>query len=95
MATAWGTTKGPARDQIEREELEKRLIIIQCTLANDSWSFADANPRLQTGGRQEFTVELRKSNRRARTVFTTVQGGSGQRWFVEIVDLAPLKDFCD
>lgn len=93
MATVWGTTKGPARDQMDRESLEKRLIIIQCTLAHDSWSFAEDEARLQTGGRQEFLVEVRKRQLRAKTSFTTVQG-PGQRWYVEIVDMAPLKDFC-
>ncbi len=94
MSTAWGTTKGPARDQMDRETLEKRLIVIQCMLSHDSWSFAENEPRLQAGGRREFVVEVRKKQLRAKTSFTTVQG-SDDRWYVEIVDVAPLKEFCN
>ena len=93
MATAWGTAKGPARDQRSRDELEKRLIIMQCNMAHDGFSFLEAQPRLQTGGRHEWLVELRKDRLKAKATFTTVPGPQ-QRWYVEIVDLAPLRDFC-
>jgi hypothetical protein len=93
MATAWGTAKGPARDLMSREELEKRLIIMQCNMSHDGYSFLEAQPRLQTGGRHEYLVEIRKDRLRAKTTFTTVPGPS-QRWYVEIVDMAPLRDFC-
>jgi hypothetical protein len=93
MATAWGTARGPARDQMDRETLEKRLIVIQCMLSHDSWSFVEDSPRLQTGGRHEYRVEVRKKGSRATTSFTTVPG-PGSRWYVEIVDVAPLRDFC-
>ena len=93
MATARGTAKGPARDLMSREELEKRLIIMQCNMSHDSFSFLEAQPRLQTGGRHEYLVEIRKDRLKARTTFTTVPGPE-QRWYVEIVDLAPIKDFC-
>ncbi len=93
MSVAWGTAKGPARDQIDREELEKRLIVIQCMLAHDSWKFAEDEARLQAGGRREFVVEVRKRELRARTSFTTIQGPAN-RWYVEIVDIEPLREFC-
>jgi hypothetical protein len=93
MATAWGTAKGPARDQMDRETLEKRLIVIQCMLQHDAYSFLEAQPRLQTGGRHEYPVEVRKGRLKAKTSFTTVPGPS-QRWYVEIVDVEPLRDFC-
>ena len=93
MATAWGTAKGPARDLMSRDDLEKRLIIMQCNMDHDAFSFLEASPRLQTGGRHEYLVEIRKDRLKAKTTFTTVPGPS-QRWYVEIVDMAPLKDFC-
>ena len=93
MGTAWGTARGPARDQMDRETLEKRLIVIQCTLQHDGYSFTKDAPQLQAGGRHEYEVEVRKGKLRARTSFTTVQGPQG-RWYVEIVDIQPLKDFC-
>lgn len=93
MSAVWGTTKGAARDQMKREDLEKRLIIMQCTLTHDRWAFLEDRPRLQTGGRQEFQIELFQAQRSAKTSILTVTGPGG-RWFVEDINLLPLKEFC-
>lgn len=93
MSAIWGTVKGPARDQMKRDELEKRLIIMQCTLTHDKWVYLEDRPRLQTGGRQEFQVELSLGQRSAKTSVTTVAGPGG-RWFLEDINLLPLKEFC-
>lgn len=93
MSAVWGTVRGPAREQIEREELEKRLVIIQCKLDHDAWEYADDRPRLLVGGKQDFRLRIRQKGLEAVTSFTTILAPSG-RWFVEIVDLDPLRDFC-
>ncbi|WP_396218908.1 hypothetical protein [Gemmatimonas sp.] len=93
MSALWGTSKGAARDQMKREDLEKRLIIMQCTLTHDKWVFLEDRPRLQTGGRQEFQLELSQAQRSAKTSILTVSG-PGNRWFVEDINLLPLKEFC-
>ncbi len=93
MSAVWGTTRGPARDQMDREQLEKRLIVIQCKLDHESWRFSEERPRLLSGGRQDFRVQLRTKQAEAITSFTTTQGPEN-RWFVEIVDMEPLREFC-
>jgi hypothetical protein len=93
MAAIWGTARGPARDQIAREELEKRLVIIQCKLDHERWSYAEERPRLLAGGKQDFRVRIRQKQVEAVTSFTTILGQDG-RWYVEIVDLEPLREFC-
>lgn len=93
MSAFWGTTKGAARDQMKREDLEKRLIIMQCTLTHDKWVFLEDRPRLQTGGRQEFQVEFTQGPRSAKTSILTVSGPGG-RWFLEDINLLPMKEFC-
>ncbi len=93
MSAIWGTNKGAARDLMKREDLEKRLIIMQCTLTHDRWAFIEDRPRLQTGGRQEFQIEMFQGQRSAKTSIVTVSG-PGNRWFVEDINLLPLKEFC-
>jgi len=93
MSAIWGTTKGAARDHMKRDDLEKRLIIMQCTLTHDKWVFLEDRPRLQTGGRQEFQIEISQAQRSAKTSVLTVSGPGG-RWFVEDINLLPLKEFC-
>lgn len=93
MSAMWGNDKGPTADRIPRDELEKRLIVMQCMMAHDQWSFAEDAARLVTGGRQVYVVELKKQEISAKTKFTTVVGQGG-RWFVEDIDMVPLKEFC-
>lgn len=93
MSAMWGNQEGPTANRIKRDELEKRLIVIQCLLANDKWEFAEDNARLATGGRQEFVVSLQKKQAIGRTTFTTVTGPGG-RWFVEDITLGDIKESC-
>lgn len=93
MAATWGTARGPARDQLDRDQLEKRLIIIQCKLDHEQWGFAEDRARLLAGGKQDFQVRVRQKGATAVTSFTTIQATDG-RWYVEIVDLDPLREFC-
>jgi hypothetical protein len=93
MSAVWGTSRGPARELMGRDELEKRLIIIQCKLDHETWSFAVDKPSLVAGGKQDFQVKLRTKQSEATTSFTTIMGPES-RWFVEIVDMEPLRDFC-
>ncbi len=93
MSGIWGTAKGPARDLMKREELEKRLVVMQCLLMHDKWSFVNDSPILQTGGHQQWQVELTRKSSVARTAFNTVPGPGG-RWFLDDVDVTPLREFC-
>ncbi len=93
MSAMWGTNKGAARDLMKREEMEKRLVVMQCLLMHDKWSFAEEQARLLTGGHQQFLVQIQRKQVTAKTVFSTVPGPGG-RWLVENVEVAPLKDFC-
>ena len=49
MAAMWGNEQGPIANRIKRNELEKRLIVIQACLSHEKWELAEDNPRLSTG----------------------------------------------
>ena len=93
MSAMWGNEQGPTANRIKRDELEKRLIVIQCLLAHDKWEFAEASPRLTTGGRQEYVVNMQKKQVSGRTTFTTV-GGPNNRYFVEDIAIGDIKEAC-
>ncbi len=93
MSGLWGNSKGLARDQLKRDELEKRLVIMQCLMQHDKFVFAEERPRLQAGGRQEHVVTLTKGQQSATTTIATVTGPGG-RWLVEDVDVTKLREFC-
>jgi len=93
MSAVWGNAKGLARDQMKRDELEKRLVIMQCLLQHDRYEVAPERARLSVGGRQEHQIDLTRGTLTARTKFITLQGADG-RWLVEDIDLLPLKEFC-
>lgn len=90
-ASIWGTSKGPARDQIERVELEKRIIIMQCYLAHDSYDVLNDSPAADN--KREFRVQLTNGGRSAQTTFVAVEG-PGRRWYIESAQLEPVQDFC-
>src|SRR6185503_16951814 len=80
LSIAWGTSKGPARDQFERTELEKRLIVMQGCYDADKYTIGDEQPG--DNGKRIMKVELTKGTVTKSPRFTTVKGPS-DRWYVE------------
>lgn len=93
MSMIWGNEKGLARDQFSRDELEKRLVIMQCNLSHDGWSYASGLDGTTRAGEQDLRIELRQKNLKEQTMVTTVRGPTG-RWYVKNVDLSKLGQFC-
>jgi hypothetical protein len=90
MSQVWGTTKGPAREQIPRQELEKRILVMQCYFSHDNYRVT-SDSRTENG--HVFRVALTKGNMTRETSFYTVRGPSN-RWFVENAEMEPVKDLC-
>jgi hypothetical protein len=84
MSVVWGTKDGPARDNIQREELEKREVIMTQCLSNDSASFVDDTPGL--GGDHIVHFTLFRGSVTRTTSFTT-QSDASARWYVKEIDL--------
>jgi hypothetical protein len=91
MSAEWGTKDGPARESMDRTQLEKRLTILACYFKHDSARII--GEALGNGGRRDVRVELKKGNMTRQTTFYTVRG-PGDRWYVENMDLASIRDFC-
>jgi hypothetical protein len=91
MSIAWGTSKGPARDQFERTELEKRLIVMQGCYDSDKHRIVDEQPA--DNGKRILRVELTKGTVTKTPRFTTVKGPS-DRWYVEDADFAAVTALC-
>jgi len=91
MSTEWGTKDGPARDTMDRTQLEKRLTILACYFKHDSARIVGEGPGM--GGRRDVRIELKKGNLVRQTTFYTIKG-PGDRWYVENMDIASVRDFC-
>ena len=92
MSAVWGTQKGPARDQMDRNYLEKAELVMQCFFAHERFRIVNDLPGNENGKRT-FRVELTNGGRARETNFYVVQG-RGSRWFVENADMDPVKEFC-
>jgi hypothetical protein len=92
MSAVWGNADGPTRDRVDRQELERRMLIIVCHLKHDESRIGPA----QTGeaGRALHMVEMTQGPRTASVTFTAIRNRRSDRWYVENVDLAPLRAFC-
>ena len=91
MSTQWGTKDGPARETMDRTQLEKRLAILACYFKHDSARIVGDAPG--ASGRRDVRIEIRKGNLVRQTTFYTIKG-PGDRWYVENMDIAAVRDFC-
>lgn len=91
MSISWGTPKGPARDVVDPKQIEKRELVMICYLNHDRYDVQSEAPA-ENGGRV-FHIALSKGTLTRATNFFVVQGPS-DRWYVESVDIAPLRDLC-
>ena len=91
MAVAWGTAKGPARDQFERAELEKRLIMMQGCYDAEKYRIVDELPA--ENGKRMLRVELTKGPVSKTARFTTEKGPS-DRWYVQDADFGAITALC-
>ncbi|MEO7823750.1 MAG: hypothetical protein ABIS15_09130 [Gemmatimonadaceae bacterium] len=91
MSNVFGTKAGPARGTMDRTELEKRQVILACFFTHDSYRILGEADGI--GGHREVRVELKKGNVTRQPMFYTIQGPA-QRWYVDNMDIASVRDFC-
>ena len=91
MGALWGDNKGPARDQMDRSEAEKRELIMACYLKHDRYDIVGDAPN--PGGSRAVVVNLTLGDQTRSANFDVVQGPA-RRWYVQYVDLKALQDFC-
>jgi len=91
MSLVWGTSKGSARDNMDRAELEKREVILQCYFNFDTFRVLNESPTSES--RRMVRVELQRGGKTRTPVVYTVMGPGG-RWYVENLDIAAVRDFC-
>lgn len=92
MSNFWGSVRGPAREALARDVLEKRELVMQCYLSHDRYSVL--NEMSGDQGRRVLRVTLTKGPITKETNFTSVQGPAA-RWYVEEVDLSNTAELCN
>jgi hypothetical protein len=91
MSEVWGNDKGPARDRIPRDELEKRELLMTCYLQHDSAAILGEVPG--GDGRRVLTVRLTRGRVNREVPFTAVRGPA-ERWYMESAAIERVQDFC-
>ncbi len=86
LGAVWGDGRGAARDIMQRDEYDKRVIVMQCYFSHDQ-------ARVLSGPTTKmdtvlFNVELIKGDVRAQTTAKTLQG-PGSRWYVLTMEPVP------
>ena len=90
IGNVWGDKRGPARNYLDRDEFETRLVLMQCFLSHDQSRFLSA-PTMKADT-AVVGVELRKGQLPSETNFKMLRGPES-RWYVNMVE--PLRsDFC-
>ncbi len=91
MSTVFGTNKGPARETMDRTELEKREIILACYFNNDS--YRTLGEQSGQSGHREIRVELKRGALTRQSTFYAIKGPA-DRWYIDNMDIAAVRDFC-
>ncbi|MEO8192248.1 MAG: hypothetical protein ABI681_00255 [Gemmatimonadales bacterium] len=91
MSVIFGTSRGPSRDNMNREELEKRLIILQCYFNHDKFRILSEMPG--EGGHRVVATELTRGSNTRTPRFYAIQGPSN-RYYIDNMEIAAVRDFC-
>jgi hypothetical protein len=93
MGALWGTDKGAARDNMDRQQLESRLIILQPCYVADRVQVL--NEQLgATPAMRVVRLQLTRGTRTKNLEFKAVRGPSN-RWYVEDTNYEAVQsDFC-
>ena len=91
MSVIFGNSKGPSRDNMNREELEKRLVILQCYFNHEKSRFLAEFPG--DGGHRIVEMEVTKQNVSRSPNFYVIKGPS-DRWYIDNMEIAAVRDFC-
>ena len=91
MSNVWGTSAGPARTTMDRQELEQREIILLCYLKHDSYKITSESPA--ANGERVFEVESTYRDLTRAANFFATPGPAG-RWYLRAFDNEKLTDIC-
>ena len=91
MSVAWGTSAGPVRSTMSREEWEMREVVIMRCLRHDSYRVTGEVAAV--GAERMMVVEMKFKDLTRSTNFYVVQGPS-QRWYVRHFDREPIEAIC-
>jgi hypothetical protein len=91
MSNIWGSSSGPARSTMDKDELEKREIIMMTCLKHDSYHVLGEAPA--PGGERVMAAELKYQDLTRSTNFTATRGPES-RWYIRTLELEPLRDLC-
>jgi hypothetical protein len=85
MASLWGTASGPASRTNQPPDWQRRVIIMQAYLRNDSFRLTADLPESDPN-RRDLQVELKRQTCTWSVPFVALKSGEG--WLVTQVDLA-------
>ena len=92
MSAVWGNAESPVRDRADRQQLERRLLLMTCHLRHDESRIGAGTAG--EAGKVLHRVDLTQGDKKASPVFTTVRNTRTRRWFVEDFDFQSLASFC-
>jgi hypothetical protein len=91
MSQIWGSTAGPVRATMSRQEWEMREVVFMRCLRHETWRVLGESPA--AGGERLMSVEIKFRDLTRSTNFYAVMGPE-QRWFIRQFDMEPLTSIC-
>jgi hypothetical protein len=86
MSRVWGSSKGPAANWMDADEMQKRLSVVRSYLVHESYVIEPGEPvRGIKSGERTIRVQLTRLGCRPVVPFTVLRVGDG--WLVSAIDL--------
>ena len=90
MSNIWGTSSGPARSTMDKEQMEMRLVYMMRCLRHDAYTIMTETPA--AGGDRVYALQVKRGTLTPVANFTSTLGNG--RWYIVNVDLAALNSIC-
>ena len=91
MSLIWGTPAGPTISTMDKDERDKREIIMMCYLKHNRYQIVGEAPG--PDGDRVFAMEVTFKDLTRPTSFKATRGPSN-RWYVREFDMNALRDIC-
>lgn len=92
LGAIWGTKDGPARNQMDSNQLQERELIMLCYLKHDAFTVLSDAP--STAGDRTFAVEIKSGTITHTGQFAVTRAGDGRYYVLAVNNIQEFQDVC-
>lgn len=92
MGAIWGTANGPARSQMDMNQLQERELTMICFLHHDTYTMLTDAP--STDGQRKYAVAMTYKKVSHTAQFSVGRASDGRFYVFSVDNITDFQDFC-